>query len=236
MTQNGLSAQPEPEWEPGSRPVNRAVPPPRNHAQPDSQFNLSEFEVFAHHTTSAAHSGDSNGDKLLEWVTNPNFKAERVRFVRMRTMGRKAVKLNIPGGVLEKDLSEPANGAQRMVFFYRSLYYAVKQLLRSARLAGKQHTGFERVYSAGQKRKYGAINRSEMYEISQGYKGPDVSPLPVLLSSDATVMCKKMGAHPIISESKIMCACSYRHDTIRYIHILIEYIQILVNAFIYLHM
>jgi hypothetical protein len=120
-------------------------------------------------------------------------------------MGKQAVKLNIPGGVLQKDFSEPADGAQRMIFFYRSLYDAVKQLLRSARLAGRQYTGFERVYSVGQKRKLGAINRGEMYEISQGYAGRDVSPLPVFLSSDATVICKKMGAHPIISESTDMC-------------------------------
>ncbi len=37
-------------------------------------------EVFAHHTTSAAHSGDSNGDRLLEWTTNPKFKGERVGY------------------------------------------------------------------------------------------------------------------------------------------------------------
>ena len=192
------------EWEPGSGPVNSAVPPPLNRTQPTSAFNRSEFEVFAHHTTSAAHSGDSNGDRLLEWATNPKFKAARVRFVRMRTMGRNAVKLNVPGGVLQKDLSEPADGTQRMVFFYRSLYDAVKQLLRSARLAGKQHTQFEKVYSVGQKRKYGEINRSDMYETCQGYAGPDVSPVPVFLSSDATVICKTMGAHPIISESTNM--------------------------------
>ncbi len=75
-----------------------------------------------------------------------------------------------------------------------------------ALLAGST-LGFEKVYSdsAGQKRKYGAINRGEMYEINQGYAGPDVSPLPVFLSSDATVICKKMGAHPIISESTNTC-------------------------------
>ncbi len=131
LTQYRLSRQAEPDWEPGSRPVNSTVRPLRNRAQPFSHFNLSEYEVFAHHTTSAAHSGDSNGDRLLEWATNPKFKGERVRYVRMQTMGRNAVKLNIPGGVLQKDLSEPADHdcAQRMVFFYRSLYDAVKQLL-----------------------------------------------------------------------------------------------------------
>lgn len=208
-----MSGQAEPDWEPGSRPVNSTVRPPRNRAKPESHFNRSEYEAFAHHTTSAQHSGDSNGDRLLEWATNPKFKGERIRYVRMRTMGRNAVKLNVPGGVLQKDLSEPADGAQRMVFFYRSLYDAVKQLLRSARLAGKQHTQFEKVYTVGQKRKYGEINRSDMYETCQGYAGPDVSPVPVFLSSDATVICKKMGAHPIISESTNMFTLSYSHDT-----------------------
>lgn len=197
-----------------------AVPPPQNRAQENSHFNRSEFEVFAHHTTSATVSGDAQGDKLLEWATNPKFKAERVRHIRMRSMGKKALKLNIPGGVLQKDFSEPADGAQRMVFFFRSLYDAVKQLLRSARLAGRQYTEFEKVYSVGHKRKYGAINRGEMYEISQGHAGRDVSPLPVFLSSDATVICKKMGAHPIISECANMffsymyvseCIRMYKH-------------------------
>jgi hypothetical protein len=72
-------------------------------------------------------------DRLLEWATNSKFKDERVRHVRMQTMGRNAVKLNIPGSVdydhdneaskcVQKDLSEPADGAQFMVFFFRSLY------------------------------------------------------------------------------------------------------------------
>ena len=119
----------------------------------------------------------------------------------------------------QADFSEPADGAQRMVFFFRSLYDAVKQLLRSARLAGRQYTEFEKVYSVGHKRKYGAINRGEMYEISQGHAGRDVSPLPVFLSSDATVICKKMGAHPIISECANMffspLYCMYVYELAR---------------------
>ena len=140
---------------------------------------------------------------------NPKYKGDRIRFMKMRTMRKKAVKLNIPDGVQERDFSEPADGCQRMVFFFRSLYDAVKQLLRSSRFAGKQYTEFERVYTPGQKRKLGAINRGEMYEISQEYAGPDVSPLPVFLSSDTTVICKKMGAHPIISECLSHLVCMY---------------------------
>ena len=90
-----------------------------------------------------------------------------------------------------------------------SVYDAVKQLLRSSRFAGKQYTQFEKVYTPGQKRKFGAINRGEMYEICQAHAGPDVSPLPVFLSSDTTVICKTMGAHPIISEYAFHCVSMY---------------------------
>ena len=180
--------------------MNSVVPPPPQHANQASHFNRSEFEVLAHHTTSAAHSGDAHGDRLLQWATNPKFKPDRIRYTKMKTMGKKAVKLNIPAGVMHRDFTEPADGAQRIIFFFRSIYDAIKELLRAPRFRGKQYFEYEKVYSAGQKRQYGAINRGEMYEISQGYAGADVSPLPVFLSSDTTVICKHMGAHPIICE------------------------------------
>jgi hypothetical protein len=56
----------------------------------------------------------------------------------MKTIRKKAVKLNIPADVLQKDFSKPADGAQRMVFFYRSLYDAIKLLLCNARFKGRQ--------------------------------------------------------------------------------------------------
>ena len=186
------------------------VQKPQHQAEKPSPFNRSEFEVFAHHTMGAGLSGAAQGDSLLLWATNPKFKGDRIRFMKMRTMRRKAVKLNIPDGVQQRDFTVRADGSQRMVFFFRSLYDAVKQLLRSSRFAGKQYTQFEKVYTSGQKRKFGAINRGEMYEISQAYAGPDVSPLPVFLSSDTTVICKKMGAHPIISECASNCISMYK--------------------------
>ena len=190
------------QWEPGSRPVQSVVPPPPNQANPVSPFNRSEFELFSHHTTSAARTGDAQGDRMLEWATNPKFRANRVRFSKMKTMGKKAVKLHIPAGVMQRDFTEKADGCQRLVFFFRSIYDAIKELLRASRFRNRQYTEFEKCFSDGQgrKRQYGAINRGEMYEICQGYAGADVSPLPVFLSSDTTVICKSMAAHPIISE------------------------------------
>ena len=233
--------QDEPDWEPGDRPVNSVVPPPPHAVHMKSPFNRSEFELFATHTTSAEHTGDAHGDRLLEWASHPKFRSDRIRYVKMRTMGKKAIKLNIPAGVLQKDFSEPADGAQRMVFFYRSLYDAIKQLLRSARFKGRQYTEFEKVYSVGHKRQYGAINRGEMYEICQGYAGRDVSPLPVFLSSDATVICKHMGAHPIICEPlafscQCINTCIYMHIckcTCIYIHTYSIYLYIHAYTYIY---
>lgn len=205
--------QADPDWVPGSRPVNSTVPPPAHHAPKKSPFNRSEFEVFAHHTSGA--TGDAHGDKLLEWAMHPKFKPDRIRYTKMRTMGKKAIDLNIPGGVMNRDFSEKADGSQRMVFFFRSLYDAIKQLANNSRFAGKQYTQFEMVHTADRKRKYGAINRGEMYEIAQGYAGADCSPMPVFLSSDTTVICKHMGAHPVICECPryflhtclLVCAC-----------------------------
>jgi hypothetical protein len=82
-----------------------------------------------------------------------------IRYTKMRTIGKKAIDLNIPGGAMSRDFTEKASGSQRMVFFFRSLRNAIKQLASNSRFVGKQNTQFEMVHSADRKRKYGAINR-----------------------------------------------------------------------------
>ena len=48
-------------------------------------------------------------------------------------------------------------------------------------------------------------NTGEVYdrdsELAQLHAGKDVSPVPIILSSDATLLTKKLGGHPIICES-----------------------------------
>jgi hypothetical protein len=221
--------QDESEWKPGDQPVNSVVLPPPHAANKKSPFNRSEFELFATHTTSAEHTGDAHRDRLLEWVSHPKFRSDRIRYVKMKTMGKKVVKLNIPAGVLQKDFSKPADGAQRMVFFYRSLYDAIKQLLHNARFKGRQYTEFNKSYSVGHKRQYGAINRGEMYEICQKYAGRDVSPLPVFLSSDATLTPS--------SVSPLHCpARAFIHAyTCIYIYVLVYTCIYIPYTYIYVH-
>ncbi len=140
--------------------VNSVVPPPVDRAKTASPFNHSEFEIFSHHTTSATRSSDAQGDRMLECATNQKFRADRVRFSKMKTMGKTAVKLNIPAGVMQRDFTEKADGCQRLVFFFQSIYDAIKELLLASLLRNKQYTEFEMCYSAGlaRKRQYGSIN------------------------------------------------------------------------------
>ncbi len=79
---------------------------------------------------------------------------------------------------MSRYFTEKADGKQLMIIYFRSFYDAIKQLLRNARFAGKQYTEFEMSLTPGMKRKYGAINRGEMYEIAQGIAGPQPPPFP----------------------------------------------------------
>ncbi len=70
--------QGEPDWEPGNWPVNSVVPPPPHAVHMESPFDWSEFELFATHTTSAEHTADAHGDRLLEWASHPKFRSTRL--------------------------------------------------------------------------------------------------------------------------------------------------------------
>ena len=130
--------QDEPDWEPGDRPVNSVVNPPPHAVHMKSTFNRSEFELFATHTTSAEHTEDAHRDRLLEWASHPKFRPDRIRYVKMRTMGKKAIKLNIPAGVLQKDFSEPADGAQHMVFNQSSSFCEAPDLRAGSILSSRR--------------------------------------------------------------------------------------------------
>jgi hypothetical protein len=82
-------------------------------------------------------TGDAHVDKMLEWATNRKFKVNRITYSKMKTMGKKAIDQNIPGSVLSRKFTEKADGSQRLIFIYPSLYGANKQLAINSRNAGK---------------------------------------------------------------------------------------------------
>ena len=87
-----------------------------------------------------------------------------------------------------------------MVFSFRCLYDAIKELLRNARFDGRQYTQAEVVVNAAGDRVYSAFNTGSVYEAAQLHCGPNCSPVPIFLSSDGTVIGKSMAGHPIICE------------------------------------
>ena len=192
------------QWKRGSM-VDSVIPARQIAQNNKSSLSREEFEVVA--TWNSSKKGDKQANHLLEWATNPQFRSYRIRERNMKTLQKKVLDEILPDGILREDFTDPSglDGAQKMVFYFRSPYEAIKQLLRNARFAGSQYTQADVLYNRNGTRKLGHLNRSGMYEECQfsAMEGLSygVSPVPIFLSSDSTVICKKMGGHPIIRKS-----------------------------------
>jgi hypothetical protein len=69
------------QWSPGMKVDSDARPPKR--FKPDTSFSREEFEIMATHNSSK--KGDSQGDRMLEWASNPAFRSKNVRRLKMKT-------------------------------------------------------------------------------------------------------------------------------------------------------
>ncbi len=94
--------------------------------------------------------------------------------------------------------------APKGIFYYSDLYDAAKELLKDPKFAGKQYTEAEIRINAQGLREFSAFNTGKVFEAAQAYAGDRVSPIPIFLyiflSRNATLIGKRGGAHPIISE------------------------------------
>jgi len=188
-------------WLPGMHVDSITEGPAHSRGAPDQLplFTREESEVFSGYTRSRV--GEEHGDRTLEWAGNHNFDPENVHFRKIRTFSKSAVRAYIPGGVQRADFTEKLDGSQRLIFFFRYLYDAIKELLRNARFAGRQYTQAEIKFNQNGKRVYSAFNTGTVYEVAQLQAGDGASPVPVFLSSDSTLISKKMGGHPILRKS-----------------------------------
>ena len=165
-----------------------------------TKFSREEAEVFITYTESHKRPGEPLGDRMLDWASCPQYNAQNVRSRRIRHLVKRAVDEFIPEDVERADFTEKLDGAQTMVFYFRCLYDAIKELLRNARFDGRQYTQAEVVVNAAGDRVYSAFNTGSVYEAAQLHCGPNCSPVPIFLSSDGTVIGKSMAGHPIICE------------------------------------
>jgi len=180
------------------------VEPPRHSRKRERAppaFTREESEAFSSYTESRV--GEKHADRMLEWASNPKYRSKNLRYGSIHTLAEHAIDEFIPDGVMKEDFTEALDGSQRLIFFWRCLYDAIKELLRNARFAGKQYTHAEIKYNSTGARAYSAFNTGEVYEVGQMHAGEGVSPVPIFLSSDATLVSKKLGGHPIMRESPI---------------------------------
>ena len=199
--------------------MDSAAQQPERMRNRQSRFSRGEAEVMSTYTRSRV--GEPHADRLLEWCTSPQYRAEQVRYSKIRTLSKNAVKTYVPDGIQREDFTEPLDGSQRLVFYFRCLYDAIKELLRNARFNGRQYTQAEVRFNPIGRRVYNSINSGKVFEAAQIHAGPGVAPVVVLLSSDATLVSKKTGGHPILSEFMahvLFCICM-SHNTYGYVHI-----------------
>jgi len=196
-------------WQPGMDTDSRVEPPrhSRKRERAPPAFTREESEAFSSYTESRV--GEKHADRMLEWASNPKYRSKNLRYGSIHTLAEHAIDEFIPDGVMKEDFTEALDGSQRLIFFWRCLYDAIKELLRNARFAGKQYTHAEIKYNSTGARAYSAFNTGEVYEVGQMHAGEGVSPVPIFLSSDATLVSKKLGGHPIMRESPIPLSGSW---------------------------
>ena len=201
--------------------VDSAAQQPARMRNRQSRFSRGEAEVMSTYTRSRV--GEPHADRLLEWCTSPEYRAEQVRYSKIRTLSKKAVNHYVPDGIQREDFTQTLDGSQRLVFYFRCLYDAIKELLRNVRFNGRQYTQADVKFNPIGRRTYTNISTGKVFEAAQIRAGPDVAPILVLLSSDATLVSKKTGGHPILSELNarvFLRACHLiRTNTYEYVHI-----------------
>lgn len=186
---------------PAANRTSSIIPPPKRarleHGRP-LNFSREATEIFS--TYREVGCSEQKADNMLKWASNSKFRGDRVRFGSIRSLSRKAVKEYLPLGVQSADFTQKLDGPQKIIFYYRDLYDAAKELLKNPKFAGKQYTEAEIRINAQGLREFSAFNTGKVFEAAQVYAGDKVSPIPIFLSSDATLIGKRGGAHPIISE------------------------------------
>ena len=162
------------------------------------KFSREATEVFSSYRESGV--SERKGDNMLGWASHPKYQGGKMGFCRIRTLSKAAEKAYLPSGVQSANFTEKQDGAQKIIFYYRDLYEAAKELLKNPKFAGKQYTEAEIIINSAGLREFGAFNTARAFEAAQVYCGEGVSPISIFLSSDATLIGKRGGAHPIISE------------------------------------
>ena len=81
-------------------------------------------------TYTRSRVGEHHADRLLEWCTSPEYRAEQVRYSKIRTFSKKAVNHYVPDGIQREDFTY----VFAYVFAYVLRTYCVR-IVRIVRIA-----------------------------------------------------------------------------------------------------
>jgi hypothetical protein len=142
--------------------------------------------------------GGSRGDQILEWAGNLNdaFQSRKILPLKMKSLQSKAVAEQVPVCVFCIDFTEPKDGAQKLIYDGRSLYEACKELLRNARFVGIQYVLADVVYDGLGRRNLAHSIRDRCKRGAKDCRATSFAS-PDIPYCDTTMLCKKMGGHPI---------------------------------------
>ena len=101
----------------GTRTAAARWPPP---------FRREETEAFVSHVRS--HQSEASGDRMLEWCSSREYCSQNILYRKTCTLSKKAIDAYIPEGIQRADFTEILDGNQRLIFFFRCLYDAIKEL------------------------------------------------------------------------------------------------------------
>ena len=161
------------------------VPPPkRARFQKDQPLKFSREATEAFSTYRESGVSERTGDNLLEWASHPKYWGIRLGLSRIRTLSKQAERAYdaayLPSGVKSADFTKKQDGTQKLIFYYRDLYEAAKELLKNPKFAGKQYHEAEININAEGLREFSAFNTGRAFEAAQVYCGEGVSPISTL--------------------------------------------------------
>ena len=135
MVKNTLQV-PHPSAESSAWGNHSSVVPPQKRArfQKDQPLKFSREATEAFSTYRESGVSKRTGDNLLNWASHPKYRGIRLGFSRIRTLSRQAERAYLPSGVKSADLTEKQDGAQKLIFYYRDLYEAAKELFEKNQL------------------------------------------------------------------------------------------------------
>ena len=147
------------------------------------------------------------GDDMLKWASNHAYRPQKLRFANSRGMVRKVCGKYVPEGVKGYNFHEPLDGKQNVMFYCRAILPCLRRILSRQKYAGNFYSRFRAVRDGDGYRIFGAFNTSDFYQFAYvtaqtkrigglGGLGDHVVPVPAFLSTDITVVRKRVSFYP----------------------------------------